>query len=745
MTQEKVQAMTKIKQFLPTKEELLRFIKAASREFSKREIIKAFNIKGHLAEPFKALLKEIEDEGLWKKNTRRDKKTNFKTVKQLELTTGRKKTVTTCEVAEVLSNHQYRLVPTAVKDIEETIVLSFSSFPLVIGQRLMALLQRSKTGHFEAKALKIFTEAQGTKLTIGVFQPRKNGGYVYPVSRKQKKEFYIAPKHTLNAAEGDIVSVEVAEHNLNSNQGKIRSILGNVYQPKGLSLISMLQHDLQDTFSPEALSEAEQGTVPLLGKREDLRNYDLVTIDGEDARDFDDAVFAEPTENNGWHIIVAIADVAHYVRPGSALDQEAFARGNSVYFPDRVLPMLPERLSNDLCSLRPQQDRACLAVHIFLDSKGHLEKYNFVRGLMRSKARLTYTEAQRIFDHEPKNPLYANLSHMYSVYNLLLRHRQQRGALDIDLPEHQVVLDTKGNLLDIKVRNRYDSHKLIEEFMILANICAAKALESKNIPGLFRVHDTPSESRVQALRDFLTFIKLLDKQKQLATPHDFNHVIYKVKDTAQHTMVSEMVLRSQQQAIYAPSNDGHFGLGLTHYAHFTSPIRRYADLIVHRSLIKTFNLGDDGLSSHQAEKLPEIAQHITEREKEAESAEREVINRYLSLYMLDSQQLHFSGRITGVTAFGLFVMVEETGITGMVPVASMPEFFIYNESAHELRGRSTDTVYRLGDTVKVTLQDVNVLTGQIAFNLDTRGGSKKALKHPKQPTPEDKPNKRGQN
>lgn len=719
--------MAKVKHILPTKEEILLFIRSASHDLSKREITKAFNIKGDLREPFKLLLKEIENEGLWKKNTRKDKKSTYKTAKEVESVSGRKKTVVKCRVVESLGEHQYLVVPADVDGFDEPILLTFSNFVLQVGQQLLAMLQRNKEKQLVAKALKIFSDYGG--YSIGVYQPRKNGGYVYPTSKKQKKEFYIAPFHTMNAKEGDIVKVEIIDLSKNDSHAKIVGILGNVYEPKGLSLISILQHELPIDFSQDAVTEAEKGTVPLLGQREDLRDYDLVTIDGEDARDFDDAVFAEPTED-GWHVLVAIADVAHYVKTGSILDKEALARGNSVYFPDRVLPMLPEKLSNDLCSLRPNQDRACMAVHILLDKQGKISQYKFVRGLMRSKARFTYNQVQSIFDGKASHELKPLIENMYKVYHILLQNRHQRGSLEIELPEHQVILDKQGNLEDIRLRERLDSHKLIEEFMILANVCAARALEAKQMPGLYRIHETPTESRVQALRDFLSFIKLIDKQKHLVTPGDFNHVLHKVKDTPQHVMVSEMVLRSQQQAMYSPSNHGHFGLGLTHYSHFTSPIRRYADLIVHRALISAFNLGNDGLAEAQKQNLGQIANHISEREKEAEAAEREVISRYLSLYLLESEQLHFAGRISSITAFGMFVHIDENGITGMVPVASMPDFFVYNEVAHELKGRSSGMIYRLGDRVDVELNDVNVLTGQITFHLNMKKSSLK--KH--QPT-----------
>lgn len=732
--------MAKVKHILPSKEEILTFIRSASHDLSKREITKAFNIKGDLREPFKALLKEIENEGLWKKNTRKDKKNTYKTSKQVESVSGRKKTVLKCRVVEVLGESQYVVVPADVDGFDEPIILTHSNFALQAGQQLLATLQRDKEGQLVAKALKVFSDYSG--YSIGVYQPRKNGGYVYPTSKKQKKEFYIAPYHTLNAKEGDIVKVEVVDQSKNDSHAKIVAILGNVYEPKGLSLISILQHELPIDFSNEAVMEAEKGTIPLLNQREDLRDYDLVTIDGEDARDFDDAVFAEPTED-GWHILVAIADVSHYVKTGSALDKEALARGNSVYFPDRVLPMLPEKLSNDLCSLRPNQDRACMAVHILLDQQGKIAQYKFVRGLMRSKARFTYNEVQAIVEGDVNHELKPLINDMYKVYNILLENRHKRGSLEIDLPEHQVILDKQGNLESIRVRDRLDSHKLIEEFMILANVCAARALEAKQMPGLYRIHETPTESRVQSLREFLSFIKLIDKQKNLVSPGDFNSVLHQVKDTPQHVMVSEMVLRSQQQAMYSPSNHGHFGLGLTHYSHFTSPIRRYADLIVHRALISAFNLGNDGLPEEQKQNLGQIANHISEREKEAEAAEREVISRYLSLYLLESEQLHFAGRISSITAFGMFVHIDENGITGMVPVSSMPDFFVYNEVAHELKGRSSGMVYHLGDRVDVELNDVNVLTGQITFHLNMK---KSSIKKP-QPTvsidhPPKKPKKR---
>jgi ribonuclease R len=712
----------KNKSYLPSKEEIIKFIKLSSHDLSKREITKAFNIKGDMREPFKALLKEIETSGTWQKNTRRSKKSEFKSSEKFQKQAGRKGATLACVVAAKENDTTYILKPLTQTKLNEEIVLTFSDFALEPGHKVLIKVTKNKTNQLIASFLKLLPNDNQYTM-IGVFKPVKNGGYVYPASKKQKKETYVPASHTFNAKEGDIVRLVTLDENKNQPNGKITEILGNIYEPKGLSLISILQHNLPFEFQRPVIAEAEKGTVPLLGKREDLRKYPLVTIDGEDARDFDDAVFAEPQENGGWHVIVAIADVAHYVKPSSELDKEAYARGNSVYFPDRVLPMLPEKLSNDLCSLRPNQDRACLAVHIYLDKDGNIETYQFVRGLMCSSARLTYNEAQAIYDETIQSPLRAQLNHMYDVYALLLSHRKARGALDIDLPEHQVLLTPSGELEDIRIRNRLDSHKLIEELMILANICAARALERKNIPGVYRIHETPTEARVQTLKDFLTFIKLIEKNHHLVTPHDFNHVIYSVKNTAQHTMVSEMVLRSQQQAMYSPQNHGHFGLGLTHYAHFTSPIRRYADLIVHRALIKAFDLGDDGLTDKEIETLKDISVHITEREKEAETAEREVISRYLSLFMLESGKLHYTGRITSIMAFGMFVQIDETGINGMIPIASLPDFFIYNEAHHELKGRSSGVVYRLGDKIDVTLEDVNVLTGQISFNLKTRSAT----------------------
>lgn len=712
----------KTKNYLPSKEDIISFIKLASHDLSKREIAKAFNIKGDMREPFKALLKEIETSGVWRKNTRRSKKADFKTSEKFEKQTKRRGASAACLVEAKLGKTTYKLKSLTETDFREDIILNFADFELKPEQKLLVNITRNKNGQVTTKFIKLLASNHSNSM-LGVFKPSRHGGYVHPVSKKQKKETYVPLNHTMNAQEGDIVRAEFLNERKNQQQGKIVEILGNVYKPNGLSLISILQHNLPVDFTPDVLSEAEKGTIPLLKNREDLRNYPLVTIDGEDARDFDDAVFAAPHNDGGWHIIVAIADVAHYVTPNSALDRSAYERGNSVYFPDRVLPMLPEKLSNDLCSLRPNQDRACLAVHIYLDSKGNIENYHFTRALMKSVARLTYTEAQAIFEGNVESPLAPQIKHMYSVYSLLLNHRKTRGALDIDLPEHQIMLHSNGDLKDIRIRNRLDSHKLIEEFMILANICAARALEKRSMPGVYRVHDSPTEARVQTLREFLTFIKLLEKDHHLVTPHDFNSIIYSVKNTAQHTVVSEMVLRSQQQAMYSPDNNGHFGLGLTHYAHFTSPIRRYADLIVHRALIKAFDLGDDGLTEKEMAQLKDISIHITDREKDAEAAEREVISRYLSLYMVESGKLHYKGRITSVTAFGIFVQIDETGISGMIPIATLPDFFIYNEAKHELKGRSSGTVYRLGDVLDVTLEDVNVLTGQISFTLNTKGSA----------------------
>jgi ribonuclease R len=440
-----------------------------------------------------------------------------------------------------------------------------------------------------------------------------------------------------------------------------------------------------------------------------------VTIDGEDARDFDDAVFAEPN-GDGFRLIVAIADVAHYVRPDSALDHTARTRGNSVYFPDRVVPMLPEALSNNWCSLRPNEDRGCLFADMTIDREGRKTSHRFGRGLMRSAARLTYEQVQRA--HDEGDDLGVNLPHLYAAFRALLAARTARGTLDLDLPERKVVLDGNGRVASVAPRPRLDSHRLIEEFMVLANVAAAQELERLHRPCMYRVHAPPSEEKLANLRSFLSGLGISLPPGDQVHPRDLDRVLRKVADTPEAPLVNEVMLRSQSQAAYAPDNIGHFGLALPFYAHFTSPIRRYADLLVHRALIAGLRLGTGGLDSGDGALFPDMAEHITATERRAQLAERDAVDRYLAAYMADKIGAHFTARISGVTRFGLFVSLAATGASGIVPISTLPDdYWQHDEGEQTLTGRRTRIVFRLAQDVEVRLAEASPVTGGLVFHI----------------------------
>jgi ribonuclease R len=475
--------------------------------------------------------------------------------------------------------------------------------------------------------------------------------------------------------------------------------LGDTADPRSISLIAIHTAGIPTVFPPEAIALAEGAQPVQLGERTDLRELPLVTIDGADARDFDDAVWAEPdgdpANEGGWHIVVAIADVSWYVRPGDALDEEARRRGNSVYFPDRVVPMLPEALSNELCSLKPDVERACLAVHMWLDKDGRKLRHRFVRGLMRSVARLTYEQVQKAADGRPDaatKPLADGVIRpLYGAYGALDRERRKRGTLELDLPELRVVIGGDGHVEGIAPRARLDSHKLIEEFMIAANVAAAETLEQMRQPCMYRVHDAPDPARVEALRQFVEGLEdagLTLPRGQSVRPRQFNQLLRRAEDTPYRAVVNELVLRSQAQAVYAPVNIGHFGLALKRYAHFTSPIRRYADLLVHRALVAGCRFGEGGLPPVDPADFAATGEHISETERRAAGAERSAIDRYVVAFLADKVGATFAGRIVGGTRAGLFVRLTETAADGLVPMGSLPgDFYVVDENRHRLVGR----------------------------------------------------------
>ncbi len=521
------------------------------------------------------------------------------------------------------------------------------------------------------------------------------------------------------AEPGEIVLAEPLPHaRLGLRPARVIERLGRMGDARSVSLICITTHGIPTAFSEPALAEADRARGVRAAGREDLRERPLVTIDGEDARDFDDAVFAEP-DGAGWRLIVAIADVAHYVPPGSALDRDAGERGNSVYFPDRVVPMLPEALSNGWCSLRPGEDRGCVFVELRVDAEGRKQGHRFGRGLMRSAARLTYEQVQAAFDGaaDPAIPERV-LAPLYGAFRALLAARTRRGTLDLDLPERRVVLDESGHVLAVAPRPRLDSHRLIEEFMVLANVAAAEELGRLRQPCMFRIHAPPSEEKLAALRDFLHGLGISLPPGRDIHPRDLDRVLHGVAGTEIAPLVNEVMLRSQSQAAYSPDNIGHFGLALPAYAHFTSPIRRYADLLVHRALIRGLGLGAGALAAGEAGRFAETAERITATERRAALAERDAIDRYLAAFMADKVGAHFAARISGVTRFGIFVTLSNSGASGIVPVSTLADdFWMHDEATHTLTGRRTGIAFRLAQEVEVRLAEASPVTGGLVFHI----------------------------
>jgi ribonuclease R len=593
---------------------------------------------------------------------------------------------------------------------------------LAPGQRVLARL-RPIPGRFagpdryEGHSIRRLDDAPGR--ILGVFRPGKQENRIIPTDRRAKAEWTVPHGEDGGALAGEIVLAEpLVQHRLGLKPARVIERLGSIGDARSVSLIAIHTHDIPQVFPDAALAEAARARPAPLGSRTDLRALPLVTIDGEDARDFDDAVFAEPA-GSGFRLIVAIADVAYYVRPGSALDDAALTRGNSVYFPDRVVPMLPEALSNDLCSLRPDEDRPCLFAELSIDADGRKTAHRFGRGLMRSAARLTYEAVQRAHDAGPTGALsHLPVAPLYAAYRALLAARQARGTLDLDLPERQVKLDAVGRVTAVLPRPRLDSHRLIEEFMVLANVAAAEELEQRRQPTMYRVHAPPSDDKLATLRVFLGGIGVSLPPGDQVHPRDLDRVLRSVAGTAEAPMVNEVMLRSQSQAAYSPDNIGHFGLALTRYAHFTSPIRRYADLLVHRALISGLDLGAAGLDPKDSAAFPDIAQRITATERRAQLAEREAIDRYLAAFMADKVGAHFSARISGVTRFGVFVTLAETGASGLVPMSALPDdYWQHDERDQTLTGRRTGQVFRLAQPVEVRLAEATPVTGGLVFQV----------------------------
>jgi ribonuclease R len=567
---------------------------------------------------------------------------------------------------------------------------------------------------------------------LGVYRVIKgHGARIVPVDKKARHEFTVEAGGDHGAEPGELVEVEIGrDRGRGLAKARVRRRLGDLKDQRNISLIAIHEHGIPTHFPDRALAETKALRNFSAGGRIDLRHVPFITIDPPDARDHDDAVHAEPDPDpanpGGFKVIVAIADVAQYVQPGSALDREARIRGNSVYFPDRVVPMLPERISNDLCSLREGEDRACLACLMTFDRRGNKLSHRFVRGVMRSHAKLSYEEAQAAIDGSPSNKTQALLKPilrpLWQAFHAVNEARARRGPLELDLPERKILLDAHGLIERVFVPERLDAHKLIEEFMIQANVAAAETLEERKIPLIYRVHEPPSREKLVALSEFLKTLGLSLPLGQALKPKLFNSILERAKNKDFETLVNQVVLRSQAQAVYAADNRGHFGLNLRRYAHFTSPIRRYADLIVHRALITAHGFGEDGLSGEDKATLIDTAELISATERRAMAAERTTIDRLVAAHLSDRIGTQFDARINGLVSAGIFVTLSETGADGFVPASTLgADRFLYNEKTHSLVGARTGETYTLGDRVEVVLKEVSPVSGGMRFEMVTPG------------------------
>lgn len=711
---------------LPSREALLAFIREHTGNVGTREIARAFGAKNADRAALNRMLRELADEGHI--DRRRKRLHGAATLPPVVL----------ADIAGRDSDGEFLARPTEWDEQAhgQAPIIRISSSRRAkpgeaagIGDR--ALLRIVRSGEeTSGRVIKLIDRAKHR--VLGIFRGLPGGGgRLVPVDKKQLgREISIPPGASADAVDGDLIAIEVARHGrFGLPSGSVVERLGSIKSERAISVIAIHAHGIPQAFPRAAIAEAEAAR-PILhaghkDAREDWRGVPFVTIDPPDAKDHDDAVHAEPdsdARNPGGHIVsVAIADVAHYVRPGAALDRAAAERGNSVYFPDRVVPMLPERISNDLCSLRPDEDRPALAVRMVIGADGAKRSHTFHRVLIRSAARLHYEQAQLAVSGRP-DEITAPIVHkiiepLYAAYQAVRRARDVREPLDLEIPERKIVLTSEGKVDRVVVPRRLEAHRLIEEFMILANVAAAESCERARVPLIYRVHDEPSPEKLNALREFLVTLDISLPKGGTLRPGGFNRILARVKGRDVERLVNEVVLRSQAQAEYSAENFGHFGLNLRRYAHFTSPIRRYADLIVHRALIRALKLGSDGLADDvDSRALSEIAASISATERRAMKAERETADRLIAHFLADQVGAVFDGHISGVTRAGLFVELDETGADGFIPARTVgDEYFRFDEPRRAFVGRSQ--THRLGDPVTVELVEAAPIAGALRFKL----------------------------
>ena len=699
---------------LPTRQQILDFIASSDTPAGKREIARAFALKGNEKIALKALLKDMADEGLIDSAPGRA----FHKMGGLpKVTVLRVVDIDGAQVIAIPERWEAEgKPPPRLRVIERG-----RRSALGVGDRILARTEEQGAGYVAHPMKKL---ARGEEQLLGVVAREGDRWWLRAIDKRERRDTPISDLG--EAGEGDLVLAEKSGRPPRIS-ARVVEILGDPFAPKAFSLIAIHKFGIPHVFSEELLQEAERMAALDLGTREDLRHLPIVAIDPVDARDFDDAVWASPRDDGGFDTIVAIADVAFYVRPGSALDREARKRGNSVYFPDRVVPMLPEQLSADVCSLRAGHDRAAMACHMVIDANGQMVSWRFSRAVIRVAANIPYEDAQAAIDGvKPHDLTEVALRPLWDCWALMFKAREKRGPLDLDLPERRVELDEKGRIQSVAPRERLDAHRLIEDYMIAANVAAAKALEAKKAPVMYRIHEPPSREKLVALKDYLKTFEIEFALGQVITPATFNRLIDRLGEAEFRTEVMEQILRSQTQAYYGPQNSGHFGLALGSYAHFTSPIRRYSDLIVHRALVGAYGLNPQAeataLTADDAERMKLIGELISAAERRAMEAERETVDRYVAAFLSMRVGEVVATRITGVTNFGFFATVEGLGGDGLVPISTLgTEYFRFDEAHRSLIGEETGETYRIGQHIDLRLAEANPISGALRFELPEGG------------------------
>nr|WP_245415222.1 ribonuclease R [Hoeflea marina] len=717
---------------MPDRAAILVFVTENPDRATKRDIAKAFGLKGDTRIELKQILQELEQEGLIERHRKvLTRPGALPAVTVLEITMRGADGDLMARPAEWLEEHGVAPAVLVRQSNVSRDRKSKSAGPSVaasIGDRVLARIfpaPGDKGPAYTARIMKILDRRGGA--ILGVFRDMPgNAGRLMPIE-KRGDEYSIDPEARGEAKDGDLVEVEVSRSaRMGLPRARVTQVIGNVAGEKAISMIAIHAHGIPHIFPAEVMAAAEAAKPAPLSGREDWRKIPLVTIDPHDAKDHDDAVYAEedpsPDNPGGYIVTVAIADVAWYIRSGSALDREALRRGNSCYFPDRVVPMLPERISNDLCSLREGEDRPALAVRMTFTADGHKQGHKFHRIMMKSAAKLSYQQAQAAIDGTPDDTtgplLEPVLKPLWAAYAVLKRERSRRQPLDLDMPERKILLDKDGKVDRVIVPERLDAHRLIEECMIQANVAAAETLEKRKQPLIYRIHDTPSLAKQEVLREFLATLGLTLARGGAMRANAFNGILARAVDKPFQAMVNQMVLRSQSQAIYSPENIGHFGLNLMKYAHFTSPIRRYADLIVHRALVGALGLGEGAITPADEAQLEDIAAEISTFERRAMAAERETVDRLIAHHLAGRVGDHFEGQVSGVTKSGLFISLPQFGADGFVPISTLgTEYFLFDEAHMALVGEKSGLGFRLGDQVDVRLVEAVPLAGALRFEI----------------------------